>query len=568
MGASHKYVRVGFMAHPRLGVFFDFCFFLSPFQKSKKFFCCGPGPIKSQNIFLMLFNSLCRFFSGLGFFSCSSLLFISPELVRDANHVPGNFSSFLLFVSPFVLPLFLFLAFVSLALYMFYLPKRSVVLGGTYAKKHFSLFTMRHFLFVLATYLSLALPFADTLVEFIYCFIALNVAVYSTMLCGSRASVYAALCYFLLGSVATSFLFAGLGVWVSVFGGVSFHYVSGYFYNNALLSVYGVCTNFFVPSIACCFVFIPLFFKLGIFPFHFYLPMVYGSVGRGALFVITIPVKLGVLVSFFNFIDLFFPVLVNLQLFFWVVGIASVLVGAFAAAAETNWRRFWGYSYMNNMGTALLGLSFYGDVSNTSASLYYVLVYLFQWFLVWLLGCVVIRWVSASVEHSRTHEITYLSQLSDVGRYSFCRLALLPILISMAGIPPMLSFWAKFGVFINILSQGTPGSLFVFFVALLVVPLNAFNYMRLVRLLSFQKPHTTSKPVFRTGSARPHVVLTPINLAIIQFVAFVNAAMLFVPITIFLLEYCPSMHYLFSTLFVVGGTSNGAIWSFILFCLA
>lgn len=456
--------------------------------------------------------------------SRSFLLFISPELACDASCVPGNLWFFL---SSFSLVTFLGVLFL---LYVFYFAYSS-----WYAKRLGSavLFDMRTVLSVLATYLSIALPFSENLVEFIYCFIALNVSIYALMLCGSRASVYAALCYFILGSVATAFLFVSLGVWVSVFGSVSFSSVAVFFYNQALSGAYGFYAPMGSAVAAASLIFIPLLFKLGVFPFQFYLPLVYASVGRQALFVITVPVKLGVVCSMFGFVELFFPIIRDLQLFFWVVGLASILVGAFSALAETGWRRFWSYSYMNNVGTALLGLSFCGEVVNVSAAAYYLVVYIVQWVLVWLLGCFVFRWVDACVGYSHTFEIRYISQLAALGRVYFCRMSLYPILVSMAGIPPMLAFWMKFGIFANLVSQGTSISFFVLLVSLLVVPLNAFNYMRLVRLIAFgQNPAGTAVWAQR-DAVRLGVELTTQCYAIVAFVAFVNVLMFTIPVAIF-----------------------------------
>lgn len=476
--------------------------------------------------------------------SRSLLLFISPETTCDASSFfSGNLIDCVFYFSSWCSS-FYFPAFIFGLLFCFFLYSLFCrALCGTMRSG------LRSFFIFLACYLSALLPFSNSLVEFIYCFVALNISVYVLMLAGSRSSIFAGLCYCLLGAVATSFLFLGLGVWVSVFGDVSFYGVGGLLRSSAILSSYGATVSaggFSAAAFACCFLFVPLLFKLGVFPFHFYLPMVYASVDRSALFVITVPVKLGVMFSFFGFVELFFPILRELQFFFWAVGLASVLVGAFSAAAENGWRRFWSYSYMNNVGTALLGLSFCGECVSTSMSMYYVVVYLVQWCLIYLLTCFVLRWVGTSrgAEFGRLFEIRYVSQLSLAGLLPACRWALYPILVSLAGIPPMLAFWTKFGVFASLYSQGTSFSLFVLLVAILVIPLNAFNYMRLVRLLAFYKVTRRTPVVHQLGSKYPFIRLNGPESFVIFFVTVVNTLMLIVPVDLFVAAYFPSTAYL------------------------
>lgn len=72
--------------------------------------------------------------------------------------------------------------------------------------------SIRTLFFILVLYFCTVLPYTHDLLQLIYCFVSLNVSVYALMLNGSRASVYSALCYFLLGSLAISFLFLSLGI--------------------------------------------------------------------------------------------------------------------------------------------------------------------------------------------------------------------------------------------------------------------------------------------------------------------------------------------------------------------
>lgn len=130
-----------------------------------------------------------------------------------------------------------------------------------------------------------------------------------------------------------------------MFGDIAFSAVSHNMFAALLTTAYG--NNDFIDIycflstwVACTFVVIPLFFKLGLFPFHFYLPLVYSSVDRLALFAITVPVKLSILITFLKFIGYFYFIFKFSYLFFWVVGVASMVVGTFGAAAETNWRKY------------------------------------------------------------------------------------------------------------------------------------------------------------------------------------------------------------------------------------
>lgn len=104
-------------------------------------------------------------------------------------------------------------------------------------------------------------------------------------------------------------------------------------------------------------VFIAFLFKLGAYPFHFYLPSMYEGTDYRTLGVITIPVKWFTFLAMLKFIAVYGTVSVTFAYFLVALGFGSLFFGSYGLYAQNRLRSFWAYSYLGSLGFTLMGVS-------------------------------------------------------------------------------------------------------------------------------------------------------------------------------------------------------------------
>ena len=302
----------------------------------------------------------------------------------------------------------------------------------------------------------------------------------------STAATEAAMKYFVLGSLASGFLLYGLSMIYGATGsldiGEVFKAISSGELKHQVL-VFGVV--FVVAGLA---------FKLGVAPFHMWVPDVY----QGAPTAITVLIggapKLAAFAIVIRLlVDGMLPLAFDWQQMLAVLAIASLLIGNLAAIAQTNIKRMLAYSTISQMGFVLLGLMS-GVIGSEvdparaanaySSSMFYMVTYV----LTTLAAFGVILLLSREgFESEEIADFAGLNQRSPLyaGIMAAC-------LFSMAGIPPLVGFYAKLSVLQALVASGEGFYIGLAIFAVVMSLIGAFYYLRVVKVMYFDKPLTAT----------------------------------------------------------------------------
>ena len=298
----------------------------------------------------------------------------------------------------------------------------------------------------------------------------------------SVTSSEAAMKYFILGALASGLLLYGLSMIYGATGSLDVATVSKVIEAsraNDPLITFGVV--FVVAGLA---------FKLGVVPFHMWIPDVY----HGAPTAMTLFIGSAPKIAAFGFImrilaDSMGGAVGDWQGMLVIMAALSLALGNIVAIAQTNLKRMLAYSTISHMGFLLLGI-LAGTKSGYSSAMFYIISYA----LMALAGFGMIMLMSrAGFEADNLDDFKGLNQRSPW--YAFL---MLMVMFSMAGIPPFLGFWAKLAVLEGALNAGYTW-LVVF--AVLMSVIGAFYYLRVVKLMYFDAP-TDASPIIAAAGFR------------------------------------------------------------------
>ena len=222
------------------------------------------------------------------------------------------------------------------------------------------------------------------------------------------------------------------------------------------------------------FILVGLAFKISAVPFHMWAPDVYqGSPTSVTLFFAILP-KIAALSVFIKFLYTPFANMIDQwQTIIVFISIASMIFGAVAAIGQKNLKRLIAYSSISHMGYALAGLA---TVSNQGiqSSITYISIYL-------VMNLAFFSCLFMLKRNDKYYEnIEDLSGLSK--KHPILSFSLLIVLFSLAGIPPLAGFFAKFYVFLAVIEQSM---YFLAIVGLLATVIAAFYYLRIIKIIYF-----------------------------------------------------------------------------------
>ena len=224
------------------------------------------------------------------------------------------------------------------------------------------------------------------------------------------------------------------------------------------------------------FVLVGLAFKISAVPFHMWAPDVYqGSPTSVTTFFAILP-KIAALSVFIRFLYVPFAEMNDQwQMIIVFLSIASMIFGAVAAIGQKNLKRLVAYSSIGHMGYALAGLAS-GTNQGIQGSISYMAIYLVM----------NLAFFSCLFMLRRNNE--YYENIEDLSGLSknhpVLSFSLLIILFSLAGIPPLAGFFAKFYVFMAVIEQQM---YFLAIIGLLATVVAAFYYLRIIKIMYFDK---------------------------------------------------------------------------------
>jgi NADH-quinone oxidoreductase subunit N len=275
----------------------------------------------------------------------------------------------------------------------------------------------------------------------------------------------AGLKYFVLSALSSGLLLYGCSLIYGFTGSTNFNVISTQFNTNEYAITFGIV-----------FILVGLAFKISAVPFHMWAPDVYeGSPTSVTLFFTMVP-KIAALTVFIRFLYVPFLNLIDQwQMILVFLSIASMLFGAIAAIGQKNLKRLIAYSSISHIGYALAGLAT-GSNEGIQSSVIYMTIYIIM-----NLG-----FFSCLLMMKRNN--IYYEQIDDLSGLSknhpLLSISLLIILFSLAGIPPLAGFFAKFYIFKSVIEQSM---FFLAIVGLLSTVVAAFYYLRIIKIMYFDE---------------------------------------------------------------------------------
>ena len=314
----------------------------------------------------------------------------------------------------------------------------------------------------------------------------------------------AAMKYFVLGALASGFLLYGLSMLYGATGSLDLNEVF-----NAIASrqvkhqvlVFGLV--FIVAGLA---------FKLGAVPFHMWLPDVYqGAPTAVTLLIGGAPQLAAFAICLRLLVEGLLPLAFDWQQMLAVLAIGSLLVGNLAAIAQSNLKRMLAFSTISQMGFMLLGLLsgvVNGNQLNTESAYSAAMFYAITYVLTTLAAFGVIMLLARAGHESE--EISDLAGLNQ--RNPLYAGVMAMVMLSLAGLPPLVGFYAKLSVLQALISSQQTSYLLLAIFAVLMSLVGAFYYLRIIKVMYFDAPQSPVHPITAPADAR---VVLSINGALI-----------------------------------------------------
>ncbi len=332
-------------------------------------------------------------------------------------------------------------------------------------------------------------------------------------------STEAAMKYFVLGAMASGLLLYGLSMLYGAAGSLDMSTVAQ--------NIYAGNVNRVVMLFGMVFAIAGICFKLGVVPFHMWVPDVYQGAPTPVTQLLAATAKVAafgmamrlLVFTLFNYAE-------QWQMMLGFVALASLVLGNIAAISQTNLKRMLAYSGISHMGFVLLGLLsgvVMGDLQNVgnayAMSLFYVVIYVLSSLAAF--GVIIVL----SRPGFEADELIDLKGLNQ--RSSWLAFMMLMVMFSMAGVPFFVGFFAKFAV-LQALLVGSP-MLALAAIAMSLVGL--FYYLRVVKLMYFDDP-VDAHPIQACFSIRILLTVNAAALAVLglmpgRLMSFCSDAMRF-----------------------------------------
>jgi len=286
----------------------------------------------------------------------------------------------------------------------------------------------------------------------------------------SEKSVEAAIKYFILGALASGFLLYGMSMLYGVTGSLD------------LIEIFKIVAdpriNHLVMAFGLVFIVAGLAFKLGVVPFHMWVPDVYQGAPTAVTLMIAAAPKLAAFALLFRLlVNTLLPLLGDWQPMLVVLAVLSLVVGNVTAIAQTNLKRMLAYSAIAQMGFVLLGMLSVFDEHAFSASMFYAITYVLT-----TLGSFGLLMILSR----KGHDCETLDDLKGLNKkhpwFAFIGLVMM---FSLAGIPPTVGFAAKLGVLEALVDAEHT---FLAITAVMASLVGAFYYLRVVKVMYFDEP--------------------------------------------------------------------------------
>lgn len=266
------------------------------------------------------------------------------------------------------------------------------------------------------------------------------------------------------------------------------------------------------PSIilACVFLIIGLSFKLGVAPFHLWLPDIYQGAPRFIVTIFVLIPKLAIFYVLTKFLYIIFPLIFPVwSPLLYIMGILSIILGALGGLNQTSFLRLLAYSTITDMGYVFIALSF-GDLFAFHAALIYFLIHT-------LSSLTIFSFIANTHSQDKYSLFNNLTDFSFLKTQNYLQITPLVAMISYMSIPPLAGFFGKAYIFgILIFNK----EYFVLLLLCLAFFASTFFYSRIIRNFSFYSEYQFT--LFTDNEDLSYTDIFLITVFNVTFILFIN----------------------------------------------
>ncbi len=291
--------------------------------------------------------------------------------------------------------------------------------------------------------------------------------------------------YFVLSALSSGLLLYGCSLLYGFTGTTNFDLIANQLNQDNIGAVF-----------AMVFILVGLAFKISAVPFHMWTPDVYEGAPTSITNYFAVVPKVAGLALLIKFMLIpFSNILLEWQTIIIFISIASMILGALAAIVQKNIKRLLAYSSIGHIGYALAGVAT-GVISGYESAIVYISIY------------VIMNIGAFSCLYLLKKDGVYKENISDLSgiskKHPLLSISFLIILFSLAGVPPLGGFFAKFFVFTAVLEQ----KMYVLgIIGLLTTVISAFYYLKIIKIIYFDDSIITFEPV-KNKSAKISISLS------------------------------------------------------------
>ena len=269
--------------------------------------------------------------------------------------------------------------------------------------------------------------------------------------------------YFVLSALSSGLLLYGCSLLYGFTGSTNFDLIANELNKENVGAVF-----------AMVFILVGLAFKVSAVPFHMWTPDVYeGAPTSITSYFAVVPKVAGLAVMIKFMLIPFSNILLEWQTIIIFISLASMILGAIAAIGQKNIKRLLAYSSIGHIGYALAGVAT-GAISGYESAIVYIAIY------------VIMNIGAFSCLYLLKKDGEYKEKISDLSgiskKHPILAISFLVILFSLAGIPPLGGFFAKFYVFTAVLEQKMYA---LAIIGLLTTVISAFYYLKIIKTIYF-----------------------------------------------------------------------------------
>ena len=268
--------------------------------------------------------------------------------------------------------------------------------------------------------------------------------------------------YFVLSALSSGLLLYGCSLLYGFTGSTNFDFIANQLKENT------------GAVFAMVFILVGLAFKVSAVPFHMWTPDVYEGAPTSITSYFAVVPKVAGLALLIKFMFIpFSNILLEWQTIIIFISIASMILGAVAAMVQKNFKRLLAYSSIGHIGYALAGVAT-GAISGYESAIIYISIY------------VIMNIGAFSCLYLLKKDGEYKENISDLSgiskKHPLLAISLLIILFSLAGVPPLGGFFAKFYVFVAVLEKEMYA---LAIIGLLTTVMSAFYYLKIIKTIYF-----------------------------------------------------------------------------------